>query len=72
MIMSIGYKLKSTLKSNKMLASLAASVLNTGVILLIIDADFIYAPWPFSKVPIRNKITDIDKLYYHRIPSTLL
>ena len=64
MIVAIGYDRKSTLKSNKMMAALAASVLNTGVILLIIDANFMYAPWPFYHIPIRNKITDIDQLYY--------
>ena len=54
------------------MAALAASILNTGLILLIIDANFEYAPWPFNYLPIRNKITDIDRLYYIRIPETLL
>jgi len=48
MIIGIGYDRKSTLKSNKMMAALSASFLNTGVILLIIDANFEYAPWPFN------------------------
>ena len=58
----VSSRLTSTTRGG--LAALAASVLNTGVILLIIDANFMYAPFPFNAIPITNKITDIDKLYY--------
>ena len=47
-----------------MTAALIAAFLNTGIIILVIDGNFEYAPKPFQFIPISNKITDIDKVFY--------
>ena len=54
-----------------MTAALLASFLNTGVAILVIDGNFEYAPFPLNYIPIRNKISDLDKVFYSKIPQQL-
>ena len=55
-----------------MTAALIASFINTGLLWLVIDANFAFAPYPFNLIPLSNKITDIDKVFYNTIPKQIL
>jgi len=55
-----------------MTAALIASFLNTGLLWLVIDANFAFAPYPFNLIPLWNKVTDIDKVFYNSIPKHII
>jgi hypothetical protein len=49
---SVGYHTLSEKYSTIMVTTFISSFVNTGVISLITNADFTFAPWPFNMIPI--------------------
>ena len=53
-IEKIGYDKKSQVTTQVMQKILAASFLNTGCLLLLVNANFKYAPFPFNLIPLEG------------------
>ena len=70
-ISKIGYSKHSELARAKMRAVFIGQMTNTGILLLIVNGDFTYAPWPFNLIPINERFTDFDINWYSIIPKQL-
>ena len=58
--------------SRMMLNIFLGTFINTGVIILVPNANFEYAPEPFKWIPVRNNYTDFGKYWYHELPAELI
>ena len=54
-----------------MLNIFLGTFINTGLIILVPQANFRYAPVPFKWIPVRNDLTDFGKYWYHELPVEL-
>lgn len=48
-----------------------ATFINTGIIVLMTNANFSYAPWPFNLVPLNNEFADLNDTWYENIAPQL-
>ena len=72
MTKKIGYGIRTQMHSRMMLNIFFGTFINTGLIILVPQANFRYAPEPFKWIPVRNNLTDFGKYWYHELPDELI
>ena len=71
LIENIGEDSYSKEDSRKLQGMFFSTFVNTGFLILIVGADFSYAPYPFNKIPINVLYTDLGETWYRNIPEIL-
>lgn len=71
LINSIGYATVSKQVSLIMQSIFWATFINTGIILLMTNADLSYAPYPFALFPLYNQYPDLNENWYEEIGPQL-
>ena len=67
LINAVGYHTLSMQVSLIMLAIFWAQFINTGIILLMTNAELKDAPYPFALIPIHNQFPDLNENWYEEI-----
>jgi hypothetical protein len=69
---SIGYDTLSEKYSTIMVCTFVSSFINTGIITLLTNADFTFAPWPLSMLPINQQYTDMTTAWWLKIATSMV
>lgn len=67
LISFIGYQTKSEQVSMVMRSIFVDTLINTGIIVLMTNANFQDAPWPLNYIPIRGQFPDLNDNWYESI-----
>lgn len=71
-INKIGYDKKSDVTTQVMKKVLMASFLNTGLLLLLVNANLKDAPFPFNYIPLRGEYKDMNTQWYIHTSKALV
>ena len=71
-IKKIGYDKKSDVTTEVMRKVLMASFLNTGLLLLLVNANLEDAPFPLNYIPLRGEYKDMNTQWYIHTSKALV